>query len=165
MKAFKEDRSQQEKIAAFFKEETTYFPDHVLGKAAACILVGISSILLIIPFAEYENDMRMVIVCGFMLYAMGMFLYGTKYESYTEPLTKKVFRISGLTKYLPVSRTQLTIFRIKKILNPCVIVTAVVVGIRCLYSVAVSGGVSVWDFVLPAAFMIGLPVIVELTRG
>ena len=62
MRAFKEDRSQQEKIAAFFKEETTYFPDHVLGKAAACILVGISSILLIIPFAEYENDMRMVIV-------------------------------------------------------------------------------------------------------
>lgn len=164
MRAFKEDKIQQEKIAAFFKEETTYFPNHVLNKAAACILVSISSILLIIPFAEYENDMRMVIVNGFMLYAMGMFFYGAKYASYTEPLTKKVFSIFRLTRYLPVSRTQLIIFRIKKVLKPCLIVTAVVVGIRCLFSVAVSGGVSIWDFLLPAAFMIGLPVIVELTR-
>ena len=116
MRAFKEDKIQQEKIAAFFKEETTYFPNHVLNKAVACILVSISSILLIIPFAEYENDMRMVIVCGFNLYAMGMFFYGAKYASYTEPLTKKVFSIFRLTRYLPVSRTQLIIFRIKKVL-------------------------------------------------
>ncbi|MBR3524745.1 MAG: hypothetical protein IKO11_02765 [Lachnospiraceae bacterium] len=164
MNAFKADTKQQQMIKEFFREETSYCPTHVLAKAAGIILTSISFILLIIPVLEWEEDMRMIIVYGFTLFAMGIFIYASKYATLNETLTKRVVKISELTKYIPVSRMQLTIFRIRKILKPCAICTAAVIALRCILSYTLHGSLSVWDLVLPVVFMICWPVVNELTR-
>ena len=158
------DKKQQERIAAFYKEETSYFPDHVLLKAGGIFLMAVSYMLLIIPALETEDDDRRIIIFGFLLFAMGVYTYASKYASYTEPLTKKVTRIAMLTKYLPVNRMQLTIFRIKKIAKPCVISAVLVIAIRCILSYTIHGSLSAWDVILPLLFMILWPVLTELTR-
>ncbi len=164
MKAFKTDKKQQERIAAFFKEETSYFPDHVLLKAAGIFLMAVSYMLLIIPVLETEADDRRIIIFGALMFAVGVYTYASKYASYTEPLTKKVMKVAALTKYLPVKRMQLTIFRIKKIVRPCVISAATVIVIRCILSYSLHGSLSLWDVILPLLLMILWPVLTELAR-
>ncbi|MCR4640962.1 MAG: hypothetical protein K5697_02890, partial [Lachnospiraceae bacterium] len=119
---------------------------------------------LIIPFLEWGADMQMIIVFGFVLFAMGIFIYASKYAVLNETLTKRVVKIPDLTRYLPVNRMQLTIFRIRMILKPCAICTALVIALRCILSYALHGSLSVWDFVFPLVFMICWPVVNELTR-
>ncbi|MCR4947207.1 MAG: hypothetical protein K5929_09735 [Lachnospiraceae bacterium] len=164
MKAFKEDRKQQDRIAAFYKEETTYFPNHVLLNFVAIFLIVVSSMLNIIPCLEYEDGFIKVAIYGCILFAQGIFIYASKYATFTEPLTKKMTSIAKLTKYLPVNRMQLTIFRIKKILKPCLISTAIVVTIRLLISFGVHGSATVWDVLMPLGLMVVWPVLIELMR-
>lgn len=164
MKAFKIDKTQQKKIAAFFKEETSYFPNHVLLKFVSILLTAISFLLLIIPRNAWEPDEKMVRVYGFLLFAMGIFTYASKYAAFTEPLTKKTVSISALTRYLPVNRMQLTLFRIGKILKPCLICTVVVICLRIPIAFASNAAFSVWDVLLPVLLMILWPVAVEFTR-
>ncbi len=164
MKAFKEDKKQQERLAAFYKEETTYFPNHVLLNFVAGFLIVVSFLLSIIPCLEYDDGYLKVAFYGCLLFAMGIFTYASKYATFTEPLTKKVRNIVELTKYLPVNRMQLTIYRIKKILKPCLITTAFVVAFRLLISFGVHGSATVWDVLMPVLLMILWPVAVEFTR-
>ena len=164
MKAFKEDKKQQEKLEAFFREETTYFPDHVLLNFVAGFLTFVSFLLTVIPCLEYDDGYLKIAIYGCVLFAIGMFTYASKYASFTEPLTKKVMNIAELTKYLPVSRWQLTIFRIKKILKPCIITTVVVITIRLLISFGVHGTATVWDVLLPLLLMVVWPAFTELLR-
>jgi len=164
MKAFKQDQKQQERIAAFYKEETTYFPNHVMLNFVAVFLIVVSSLLNIIPCLEYEDGFIKVAFFGFVLFTQGIFIYASKYATFTEPLTKKMRQISELTRYLPVNRMQLTIFRIKKILKPCLIATALVVTVRLLISFGVHGSATVWDVLMPFGLMVAWPVLIELTR-
>ena len=165
MKVYKADEVQQEKIREFFKKETTYFPNQVMLKFVACILVFVSFFLNIIPCLEYEKDEYVVVIMGFMLFAFGIFEYASKYSVFAEPLTKKVVSITELTRYLPVNTAQFTIFRIKKILKPCIIAAVVVIAFRLLISFVAHGTASILDVLLPVGFMIVWPVLVELTRG
>ncbi len=163
MKAFKIDMKQQKMINEFFKEETTYFPDHVLKKFAGILLSSISCLLLIVPVNAWGDD-RIVMLYGFMLFAMGIYAYASKYASFSEPLTKHLERISELTRYLPVNRIQLTVFRIRKILKPCVICAAAVIFFRLLFTAFPGVSLSVWDIVLPVLLMVVWPALIELTR-
>ncbi|MCR5252063.1 MAG: hypothetical protein K6E50_15820 [Lachnospiraceae bacterium] len=160
MRTFKLDEKQQKIIAEFFKEETTYFPNHVLMKFLACFLVSLSMIMLIPPFAVWEGE-KMLSVFGFYFFWIGIACYGTKYASYAEPLTKISVRITSLLRYVPVEKDQLMLFRLCKILKPCVILTPVVLMFRIAISLGVFGSVQVWDLVLPPLFMIVLPVVFE----
>ena len=164
MKAFKTDEKQQERIEAFFKEETTFFPNHVMLKFMAGFLVAVSSLLNIIPILEYDDGDIRVSFIGCMLFVMGINFYASKYANFTEPLTKKVMSMAELTKYLPVNRMQLIIFRIKKILKPCVITTIIVIAFRLLISFGTHGTATVWDVLMPLGLMVVWPIVIELTR-
>ena len=164
MKVFKEDKKQQERIAAFYKEETTYFPNHVLLNFVAGFMTFVSFFINIIPCLEYDEGFVRVDIYACMLFAIGIFTYASKYATFTEPLTKKVRNIVEVTRYLPVNRMQLTIFRIKKILKPCLITTALVIAIRLLISFGIHGTATIWDVLIPLLLMVIWPVLVEFTR-
>ncbi|MCR4585606.1 MAG: hypothetical protein K5686_07770 [Lachnospiraceae bacterium] len=164
MKAFKEDKKQQERLKKFYKEETTYFPNHVLLNFCAVFLTVISFLINIIPCLEYGDGYIKIALYGCLLYSIGISTYASKYAAFTEPLTKKLRNIVELTKYLPVNRMQLTIYRIKKILKPCLITTALVIALRLLISFGVHGTATVWDVLIPFGLMIVWPVLIELMR-
>ena len=113
MKVFKEDKKQQERLAAFYKEETTYFPNHVLLNFVAGFMTFVSFFINIIPCLDYGDGFIKVDIYACLLFSIGISTYASKYAAFTEPLTKKVRNIVDVTKYLPVNRMQLTIFRIK----------------------------------------------------
>ena len=164
MKVFKEDKKQQERIAAFYKEETTYFPNHVLLNFVAGFMTFVSFFINIIPCLDYGDGFIKVDIYACLLFSIGISTYASKYAAFTEPLTKKVRNIVDVTKYLPVNRMQLTIFRIKKILKPCLITTALVIAIRLLISFGIHGTATVWDVLMPFLLMIIWPILIELMR-
>ena len=161
MKTFKADEKQQKILADFFKEETSYFPNHVLLTYLACLLVGISMILLTPPMAVWEGE-KILSLYSIFLYCFGMSAYSARYASYSEPLMKKQVSVTSLLRYVPVEKDQLMIFRIRKILKPCVILTLIVLLFRIAVSLGVYGSISFWDIVFPPLAMILLPVFFEL---
>ena len=121
--------------------------------------------LNIIPCLEYDDGDMMVSLYGVLLFALGIYTYASKYAAFTEPLTKKVVSIAELTKYLPVNRMQLTIFRIKKIFKPCFITTVVVIAFRLLISFGTHGSAMLMDVLIPLGGMLVWPGLIELTRS
>ena len=164
MKVFKLDQKQQEKIEAFFKEEDTYFPDHVLSNTVAILLLIVATMITIMPCLSYEDGDMTISIYGFMMFALGIYLYSGKYVAFTEPLTRKVVSISDLTKYLPVNKKQFALFRIRKILKPCLIGTGITIVLRVIISLGFYGSIDILDFLLPFVLMIVWPVLIEYTR-
>lgn len=163
MKVFSIDVKQQEMLEEFFREESTYFPNHVMQKFVAYFLMSIGAVLMMIPYGEVRED-KAILGITVMLYAMGSFFYATQYATYTETLLKKVVPVKELVRYLPVERMQITIFRIRKVLKPCLIYTVVVLALKCGISYAEYGNISGMDILIPVAGMVVYPVLVELLR-
>ena len=163
MKVFKPDTEQQQILEDFFREETTYFPNHVLQKYVAYLLMSVAAMGMLIPYEELKEDKG---ILGLMavIFAYGTFFYGTMYAAYTESLLKKVVSVKELVKYLPVERMQITIFRIRKISKPCLIYTFAVIALKCAISYGAFGSISGMDILIPVAGMVVYPVVMELFR-
>ena len=162
MKRLQIDEKQQKQIEAFFKEETTYFPDHMMNDYAYYILAACSLLLLLPPLRVWEGD-KYLSIMGPYLYVMGVALSTVRYSRFKEKLSGKILSVSQLLCYLPVERTQLVLFRIRRVLKRCVPYTAVVLLIRCGISLGVYRTLSVWDFVQLGGMLL-LSVLVEVTR-
>ncbi|MBR3516816.1 MAG: hypothetical protein IKO10_10925 [Lachnospiraceae bacterium] len=163
MKVFKPDEKQQQILEDFFLEETTYFPNHVLLKFLAYFLMSIGSILMLIPYGEIRED-KSVLGITAMLFVMGTYFYATQYATYTETLWNKVVQVKELVKYLPVERMQITIFRIRKVLKPCLIYTFVVLALKCGIYYGAYGNIGAIDLLIPVLGMVVYPVVIELFR-
>lgn len=165
MKRLQIDEKQQKQIEAFFKEETTYFPDHVMSGYCYCyyIMLVCSCPLLLPPLRVWGGE-KLLAVFGPYLYVFGLSLSMVRYSKFSEKLSGKVVTIAQLMRYLPVERMQLTLFRIRKVLKRSVPYTVVLLLIRCGISLGVYRMVSGWDL-LHLGSLIILPVLVELTRG
>ena len=163
MKVYKPDEKQQQILEEFFREETTYFPNHVLQKYIAYLLMSVGAMLMLIPYGEVKEDKSILGIMA-MLFALGSFFYATQYATYTETLLKKVVPVKELVKYLPVERMQITIFRIRKVLKPCLIYSLVVIALKCAIYCGGYGNLSGPDILIPVTGMVVYPVVVELLR-
>ena len=158
---FKPDEKQQEQIAEFFKRETKYFPNQVLMKYLACLFVGISMLFHFVPVQTMEEDAAFAIGVGLYFYCMGVVCYATKYSSYAEASNKQAVRVSVLLQYLPVEKEQLSIFRIRKILKPCIIATLVSLFFRVAIALGYYHDLTITDALIRPLCMIVLPVLLE----
>ncbi len=163
MKVFKPDEKQQQILEDFFREETTYFPNHVLLKFMAYFLMSIGSILMLIPYGEIREDKSILGITA-VLFMMGTYFYATQYATYTETLQNKVVQVKELVKYLPVERMQITIFRIRKVLKPCLIYTFIVLALKCGIYYGAYGSIGAIDLLIPVLGMVVYPVVIELSR-
>jgi hypothetical protein len=149
------DRKQQERLQHFFKEETTWCPEHVAANMLMCILSGISMILLIMPtyVMDERGDIYYIVVLPIILYNWGMASYVSKFT-----IVEKE-RIYDLFRYLPVSKVQFGLFKARKLGRICLPFSGIALVLRIVISVAVYHGVSGFDFLIPIGGMFLLPML------
>jgi hypothetical protein len=154
----KYDGRQQAALERFFKEETTWFPEHVGANLVMCILAGVSIILLLFPTfgLDGREDIVPMVLVPVMLYNFGMVTYGSKFTGAGQG------RMWELLRYLPVTRAQIALFKMRKVWRICLPMTAVILVFRNLFSIAFYHGLSVYDFIIPLAGMLLLPMLLVL---
>ena len=161
MKVFKTDERQQKMIGEFFKEELSYDQNAPLLKYVACLLIGISMMLLLVPFRAWENDGAQLSLIGYVMVAGGFGINNSKYKTRVINNTNKYVSFRQILRYLPVDPVQLVIFRIRKTIKPCAICMLISMVFRCLVSYAAYGQLSVWDIILPLGATVLIPLLSE----
>lgn len=157
-KIMKAHQKQQELLQQFFKEETTWCPEHVGYHIAAVILIGISMILCMMPYQVWDlpGDSQVCFI-WIMLYLMGVTFYMQKYNNYKEGTKTKA--VYDILRYLPVSRRQFQIYIMNKIVKLCGRVTAVVVCCQTVFAIAFMRTFSIGNILLPLAVNFIFPVL------
>lgn len=154
----KEDLKQQELLRRFFKEETTWCPEHVGYQAVAVILIGISMILCVMPYQTWDfPEDSAVYSVWIMLYMMGVTYYMQKYNNYAEG--RKTKAVYDILRYLPVSHRQFQIYIMKKIIKLCGCVTVAAVCCQTVFAIAFMHTFSAGNVLLPIAVTFLLPVL------
>lgn len=152
------DLKQQELLQRFFKEETTWCPEHVGYQAAAVILIGISMILDIMPYQVWDfPEDSLVYSMWIMLYLMGVTFYMQRYSNYTE--VGKTKAVYDILRYLPVSHRQFQIYIMKKIIKLCGWLTVIAVCCQTVFAIAFMHNFSAGNVLLPIAVNFILPVL------
>lgn len=117
----KVDEKQQKMITRLFKEWTSWCPEHVGNNFIAAILIGISMIFWIMPYQIWEWEDYEVWGIIYMGELIGISFYAQKFIYYKEGTKMK--KLYEVFRNLPVSYTQLHIFRIRKIMKLCLWLT------------------------------------------
>ena len=163
MKVFKIDKKQQRMIEEFFKEELALNQNAQVLKIMAGLIMGISMILLLAPFRAWESDgINCLSVMGFVMFAGGLSINSSKYRARNTDTSDGHVSYRMILRYIPVDVWQLVLFRLRRIIKPCVITMAVAIMFRCAVSYASYGALSVWDIVLPLGGLIIIPIASEL---
>ena len=114
------DKKQQQILDDFFKEFFTWSATNIGMWIAAGIFIFIHAIFMMIPYQsmkDFDNSISFIfIIMGYMWY-----LY--PYIQFTEK--NKAHSIYQKIKYMPISITQLRIFRLKKLFVFCLRLLAV----------------------------------------
>ena len=150
----KTDIKQQEKLEKFFKEENTWFPDNVGEKFLAIFFFIISGILACAPnkmidFSDLNNDMKVVLI-GYMFYILGVTYMVMKYKSYQEAYSTNRKRIT--TRELLKNIT-------KKKIKPCAVMTAIIIAIRIIITLAAYRNIYLSDILMVLVFNLIVPVL------
>lgn len=111
------DRKQQEKIDKLYEKEKIWYPDHVMHTFLMWLLTGISMIILLFPYQAYAHDHSFypTLICMYALYNWGIQIYAGKYSLVRQ--NGKTHPIEELLCYVPVSKRQIILYRIKKCKN------------------------------------------------
>lgn len=156
------DKEQQTILDNFFTNEKKWAPNNFFKTYCAVFMVGLSLMLLLFPHISWEDDFSLYIffiIYGF--YNMGFSLYLSRFTNYpTSPGTIRT--LYELTKYMPVSKVQLCLFGIKKILKPCTILTCGIIIFRFICSYMVFHRLSIWDIFEPLIICTILPILLGL---
>lgn len=162
----KSDKRQQELLTRFFAEETTWFPNHVLLHLTTCIFVGISLVMLILPFFSISiKEDRTFLFTAFCLYNLGIAFYGNKFSIYTEssnPVSRQNQSkyLYDILRYLPVDRREFKLFRLKKTGKPCLYLTIGILILRTLLSLYAYHTISIPDFFLLPCVTLIMPLLI-----
>jgi hypothetical protein len=154
------DQRQQAALERFFKEETTWFPEHVTANFVMYILVGISLILLVFPTRAMDgrDDFMSMVVFPLMIYNLGVQVFASKFEGYKDETNQRRSMLE-LLKYLPVQREQLCLFCIRKMWRICLPLTLVAIVLRSVFSIGFYHRMSLLDFIIPLAGTLLAPIL------
>lgn len=131
----KADEKQQELIKQFFKEWTTWCPEHVGYNLVAFIFIGISMVFWTMPCQIWNiSEGYGVLGTMYMLELIGISLYTHKFTQYNEE--RKVKKLDELFRNLPVSCKQLRIFRIRKTATLCLWLAASTIICQTVFAAA-----------------------------
>lgn len=153
------DKKQQCILDKFFEEETTWFPEHVISKFVAYLLIGISSMTLLMPYdtMEFSKDIKMYIMLC-MLYSVGINIYANIFSVYNERGIQK--SLYELLRWMPVSLIQLKLYRLRKIIKICTISSIVLVIAKIIIAIC-RWKFFVFDFIMAVFACFILPVILH----
>lgn len=153
----KAEEKQQKLLEDFFEEQTVWYPDHVLQKFLAWILLGISMGIWIVPYQVWAFPEHSFLFTMYGLGIMGLSFYMQRFNTYKEENKMKV--VGELLKYLPVSNRQICIFRIRKMKKICIRLTGISAVCQTVFSIAFMHTFSVYNIIFPIAGGYVLPVL------
>lgn len=148
-----EKRRQEDILQSFFKETFSY---NMGGRVwFVVILMEIFAVALFcIPYQEASAKEIAVIPSLFAF--QGPLHYIDGYVRFTEK--KKICYVYSKIKYLPVSRTVLVRWRMKKLLGFCGKTTLIFVGVQLLFAWVSYGNVSLDNIFYPVIIGFAIPV-------
>ncbi len=153
------DEKQQKKLEAFFKEETTWCPEHVLSNFLAAFFLVLFTVFCVMPYQtwDFSSDDRALLFgmayCG----VLGFSFYLQKYNTFSMVGNYRR-RVDELLQYLPVSNRQLHIFRLKKMIRLCIRLAGVTIGCQTLFTLAFMHTYSVINLLWPLLLVFIVPV-------
>jgi hypothetical protein len=112
---------QQDILERFFKEETTWFPDHFGLAMAGYLVLGIAVLGLMFPFQVWEQEKTYLFFFYFEL--IGLYLLMQRY--YVIRQDGKQTALAEVIRFLPVERKELAYYRLKKLLKICMRITGI----------------------------------------
>lgn len=156
----KTDKSMQEKIELFYKEETTWFPDHVGFTFCGLMILGITLIWwgLAGPAADGESGEWKVAVSMGAMDGLGFSMLRQRYLFYKEGKNNCILE---LLRYVPVSKEQLLIFVWKKQLFHMRWMFFTALMVQLFFGIVVFRELSIWNFFMPLLGCVILPVFWE----
>ena len=135
------DRKQQLLLEQFYKEFTTWCPEHVGYHYAGIFMLGLAMIMYCMPAQLLEGDYSILLhFLGMELLGMGIYLQ--KYTVYMEK--GKTRSLDEVLRYLPVSRRQRLFFRFKKLFRICAWMTGIALFCQITFSVSFLHGL-IWQ--------------------
>ncbi len=159
MKQLRINRKEQECLMRFFKEQTTWCPEHLGYTIAGWFLMGSGMFVIVFPWQAWEGVSSMLWFQAGMLLLMGSSIYMFRYDRYKED--GKSRRIGRILAFLPVSKAQWCIFRMRKLLPVCLILTAIGVVCQCVFALIFYHEIVIWNLCEPLFFCFVLPVGVQ----
>lgn len=120
-------------------------------------LIGISMILLLFPYQAYAHDRSFYpsLICMYALYNWGIQIYAGKYSLVRQ--NGKTHPIEELLCYVPVSKRQIILYRIKKVQKPVIRLALFNLLVKCFLSCVIYHSISVFDIILPVLFLLFVP--------
>ncbi len=143
-------------LQQFFKEETTWFPDHVGYNLMAAIFIFVSMVMSVFPMQVWQWEDVAIVCYGYAMGWMGVSFYLQRFTNYREGGQSR--SIYGLLRYLPVSGRQLQIFVMKKAAKMCLWLTGITGFCRSVYSIVFLHTWYIGDILLPFASRFIIPI-------
>lgn len=152
------DKKQQKKLDEFYKEETTWYPEHIGNNFLMCIFIGISISILVIPTVALDGkyDIKAFVVTPWLLYNAGILTYLSKFTTYRDKINQSK-SIYELIKYLPISYEQIVLYKLKKLLSRFLLINVIIIVIKNVISIAAYRKISIFDIIIPIALGLVFP--------
>lgn len=106
-------KKEQQILQGFFKEFFTWSAENIGQWIVAGIMMVLLGICMLMPFQEFQNDERTMLVVASYAGIIGGWSYLNPYLHFSED--KKRRRIYEKLQYLPVSLKALRMFRFRKL--------------------------------------------------
>ncbi len=138
------DKKQQQLLDAFFNEFFTWSADNVGYWIVAAIFLFFHGLFLSFPY-QGMDDSELLLFQGFAY--LGYFMYITPYLHFTEK--GRVTKLKEKLKYMPISRKQLYLYRLRKLLIFSLKLLAVYLLLQLFFSLVVYHEITLGNFLYP----------------
>ena len=110
---------------------------------------------------DFREDIKMILI-GYMFYSVGVSYMVMKYKSYLESYStnRKRTATKDLLKNMPIDRMQLWIYITKKKIKLCTIMTAIIIVLRIIISLAAFKTIYPLDLLMALVFNLIVPVLI-----
>ena len=152
-----QNKKQQTLLEHFFAEEKIWYPDYYLLCVVGGIVFVLTMFLYIMPFQIWEGDYTplLTMLC---MELIGVETYLGRYCGFKAE--GKIRDVYEVLRQLPVSRRQLKIYRVRKLLKLCLKMTGTAVICQIAFAGVFMHTFSVGNILMPAVCCFLMPMVI-----
>lgn len=153
---FSIDKRQQKILDKFYKEQTSWSPEHVGNNMLFYLLCGIALLMLLFPAQMWEGE-RIIPVSAMGLMFMGLHFRMLSYEQYRELDGFK--SMDAVLKYFPISAEQIWLYKSRKLLRICLWLCGISLFAQIVFGIGFYHGIGFANILYPVLACLVLPLI------
>lgn len=150
------DRKQQILLDKFFAEEKIWNPNYWGNCLAGGIMFVIAMFLFIMPIQLWEGDYTPLFTM-LIMELIGLEVYLGRYCQFRE---EKIVNVYDVLKQLPLSRRQLKLYRVRKLLKLCLKMTGTAVICQTAFAGVFMHTFSVGNILMPVVCCFLVPAVI-----